>query len=119
MRKSIIEKFGKSKLSITPAENGILLTLVGVKFKSSPSIIDIEITKDSLVYVYFYSEKNNTYHILIYGHVGLLEDVINRIADEVSLTLEEREYLIDLPNIKDNRPQTQVTLLRSDYGNDD
>ncbi len=117
MKESIIKKFGKSKMSVTTVQHCMLLTLLDVDFQSDPSMLHIEVTKESLIYIYYHSSKGeDTFHILIYGHVDLLDDLINEIADEVDLTLDEREYLIDLPNIEDNRPNTHITLLRSDHG---
>lgn len=72
----------------------------------------IVIDEDSLVNLYVFNYPNPRPAVMIVNHVFILEQEINALADEIKLTQEEREYLLSLPNVDDNRPHHSVTIVK-------
>ncbi len=72
----------------------------------------IVVDEDSLVNLYIFKYPNPRPVMLTVGHVFFLENEINKLADKVKLTEEEREHLLSLPNADDNRPHYSVTIVK-------
>ncbi len=72
----------------------------------------VVIDEDSLVNLYVFNYPNPRPVMLTAGHVFFLEQEINKLADKVKLTQEEREHLLSLPNADDNRPHYSVTIVK-------
>lgn len=72
----------------------------------------IVIDEDSLINLYIFNYPNPRPAMLTVGHVYILEEEINKLADKVKLTQEEREHLLSLPNTDDNRPHYSVTIVK-------
>jgi len=77
-----------------------------------PCIQHMVIDEESLVKVYLFEYPNPRPTVQILGPVFALEIGINDLADTGKLTQEEREYLLDLPNVDDERPHHYVTILK-------
>ncbi len=78
----------------------------------SPCIQHMVIDDESLVKVYLFEYPNPRPIVQILGPVLSLEIAINALADVGKLTQEEREYLLELPNVDDDRPNYHITILK-------
>ncbi len=97
---------------MTPFFASILTFFLGCIPTVDSCIQHIIIGEDSLVNLYVFKYPNPRPVMLTMGHVFILEQEINTLADKVKLTQEEREHLLSLPNADDNRPHYSVTIVK-------
>ena len=96
----------------TPLFSAVLAFFLDYVPTNTSCIQHIVIDEDSLVNLYVFNYPNPRPVMLTLGHVYILEVEINKLADKVKLTQEEREHLLSLPNADDNRPHYSVTIVK-------
>ncbi len=79
---------------------------------TTPCIQHMVVDDESLIKVYLFDHPNPRPIVQILGPVFALEIAINAVADACSLTQEEREYLLELPNVDDDRPSYHITIVK-------